>query len=245
LAEILVQSIRNQDNTLAALEGRLVAIVVGQGDSILRRVDVLQATLQRESADLGGQVSQTVGSRIDAVIRAIGGAQQVVLRAIGGAQQVILLDNADTREGVGYAISAIGLDVELLGRAMLDSEERLVGEMVAVGDQVIVETNSLDERIGGGLLTLGYAVAAASYDVEGLGHRVQAFERQMASWTYDDTKVILEAITRTANGVDALRDEVAGQTDTTSTAVESLQAQLTERVDTIERHQHHGNADIR
>jgi hypothetical protein len=58
----LVQSIRNQDNTLAALEGRLVAIVVGQGDSMRQRVEVLQAALLRESAVQGDRIMQTVGS---------------------------------------------------------------------------------------------------------------------------------------------------------------------------------------
>jgi hypothetical protein len=108
----LAQDIQHQFETL---RNQLVPIVAGQGDSILQRVSVLQATLQRDGVALAGQVIQTVGSQGDAIIR-----------AIARAQRAILLDNADTRKGVGYAISAVGLDIELLGRAMLNSEERQV-----------------------------------------------------------------------------------------------------------------------
>jgi hypothetical protein len=167
---------------------------------------------------------QTVGSRGDAIIR-----------AIGGAQQVLLLDNADTREGVGYAISAVSLDVELLGRDVQDSvarlldeaqdsEIRIVGEMAEMRDQVVVEIDSLGQVMGDGLSTLGYAVAAASYDVDCVDHGMARFESRMVSRTLFDLHAILNAIAQTYRVVDAVGDELAEQMGAAESAiVNSLQ----------------------
>jgi hypothetical protein len=82
---------------------------------------------------------------------------------------------------------------------------------------MVARTDQLGERIGDGLLTLGHAVAAASYDVE-------RSERRMKTRTLFDLRETLEAIARTASGVDALGLEMAELMNAAqSVIVESVQ----------------------